>query len=203
VTLGGQYLFMGIAIILTEGKPQLGFPEFFQELGNGTVGGVVPIPLVFFVIVAVITYYILQKTPYGLKLYLIGANQRASRYSGLKVDGLLRKTYGAAGLMSAVAGFILIARTNQANADYGTSYTLQSIMIAVLGGTDPNGGAGTVSGVVMAVLTMQFISTGINTMGLSNVNFLRQLVWGIALIAVMAINYFSAARKAKKALQNT
>jgi ribose/xylose/arabinose/galactoside ABC-type transport system permease subunit len=97
VTLGGQYLFMGIAIILTEGKPQLGFPEFFTEIGNGTVGGVIPIPLIFFIVIAVVTYYILQKTPYGLKLYLIGSNQMASRYSGLKVDSLLRKTYGAAG----------------------------------------------------------------------------------------------------------
>jgi simple sugar transport system permease protein len=76
-------------------------------------------------------------------------------------------------------------------------------MVAVLGGTNPNGGAGTVSGVIMAVLTMQFISTGINTMGLSNVNFLRQLVWGIALIAVMAINYISNMRKMKKALLST
>ncbi len=205
VTLGGQYLFMGLAVIITEGKPQLGFPEFFQEIGNGTIGGPdgVPIPLVIFIVIAVIMYYVLQKTPYGTKLYLIGSNTEASRYSGIKVDSLLRRTYGITGLMSAIAGFILIARTNQANADYGTSYTLQSIMVAVLGGTNPNGGAGTVSGVIMAALTMQFISTGINMLGVSNVNFLRQLVWGVALIAVMAINYFSAQRRAKKALLST
>ena len=198
VTLGGQYLFMGIAIILTQGKPQLGFPEFFQTIGNGTVG-LVPIPTIIFIAVAVVMYYILHKTSFGTKLYLIGSNTLASRYSGMNVDGLLRRTYSNAGTLAAIAGFILIARTNQANADFGTSYTLQSIMVAVLGGTNPNGGSGSVAGVVMAVLTMQFISTGMNMIGVSNVNFLRQLVWGVVLIVVVAIYYVSSQRRAKSA----
>jgi len=195
VTLGGQYLFMGIAIILTEGKPQLGFPEFFATIGNGTVG-VIPIPTIIFIAVAVIMYYIVHKTSYGSKLHLIGSNTLASRYSGMDVDGLLRQTYRNAGTLAAVAGFILIARTNQANADFGTTYVLQSIMVAVLGGTNPNGGSGSVIGVVMAVFTMQFISTGMNMIGVSNVNFLRQLVWGVVLIVVVAIYYVSSQRNA-------
>jgi len=197
VTLGGQYLFMGIAIILTEGKPQLGFPTFFQDIGNGTVG-VIPIPTIIFIIVAVVMFYILHKTSYGTKLYLIGSNTLASRYSGINVDGLLRRTYSHAGTLAAIAGFILIARTNQANADFGTSYVLQSIMVAVLGGTNPNGGSGSVLGVVMAVMTMQFISTGMNMIGVSNVNFLRQLVWGVVLIVVVAIYYVSSQRNASR-----
>jgi simple sugar transport system permease protein len=70
-------------------------------------------------------------------------------------------------------------------------------MVAVLGGVDPNGGRGTVTGVIMAVLTMQFLSTGMNMFNISNVNFLRQLVWGLALVLVMTINYLSARRKQK------
>ncbi len=200
VTLGTQYVFMGLAVILTEGKPILGFPSFFAEIGNGTLAGI-PIPLIIFVAIALVTYYILQKTPFGTKLYLIGSNIKASEYSGIRVRKVLTQTYGMAGLLSGIAGFILIARTNQANADYGTTYTLQSIMIAVLGGTNPNGGEGTVSGTIMAVLVMQFISTGMNMIGLDNVNFLRQLVWGVALIGVMVLNLVIADRKAKKAMR--
>lgn len=197
VTLGSLSVYMGIAIILTGGKAILGFPEFFAELGNGKLFGLLPNPFIFFVIVAVIIYYMLQKTPYGLKLYMTGSNETASEFSGINKSGLLRRTYMIVGILAGIAGFILIARTNQAKADYGTSYTLQSIMVAVLGGVDPNGGSGTVTGVVMAVLIMQFLSTGMNMFNISNVNFLRQLVWGLALVLVMTINHISGKRKQK------
>lgn len=198
VTLGSLSVYMGIAIILTEGKAVLGFPPFFAEIGNGTLFGAIPIPLVFFIIIAVIMYYLLQKTPYGTKLYMTGSNEIAAEFSGINKGRLLRMTYSITGTLAGIAGFILIARTNQAKADYGTSYTLQSIMVAVLGGVNPNGGSGTVTGVFMAVLIMQFLSTGMNMFNLSNVNFLRQLVWGLALVLVMTFNQISAARKQSK-----
>lgn len=197
VTLGSLSVFMGIAIILTEGKAVLGFPEFFAEIGNGTIFGVVPIPLMFFLVIAVIMYYLLQKTPYGIRLYMTGSNEVAAEFSGINKGRLLRTTYSITGVLAGIAGFILIARTNQAKADYGTSYTLQSIMVAVLGGVNPNGGSGTVTGVFMAVLIMQFLSTGMNMFNLSNVNFLRQLVWGLALVLVMTFNQISAIQKQK------
>jgi simple sugar transport system permease protein len=197
VTLGSLSVYMGIAIILTGGKAVLGFPEFFAELGNGKLFGFLPNPFIFFVIVAIVIFYLLQKTPYGIKLYMTGSNETAAEFSGINKGSLLRRTYMIAGILAGIAGFILIARTNQAKADYGTSYTLQSIMVAVLGGVDPNGGRGTVTGVIMAVLTMQFLSTGMNMFNISNVNFLRQLVWGLALVLVMTINYLSARRKQK------
>lgn len=198
VTLGSLSVYMGIAIILTEGKAVLGFPEFFAVLGNGKLFGFLPNPFIFFLIVAIVIYYLLQKTPFGIKLYMTGSNETASEFSGINKGSLLRRTYLIAGVLAGIAGFILIARTNQAKADYGTSYTLQSIMVAVLGGVSPNGGSGTVTGVTMAVLIMQFLSTGMNMFNISNVNFLRQLVWGLALVLVMTINYISESRKQKK-----
>ena len=77
-------------------------------------------------------------------------------------------------------------RANSAKADYGSSYLLLSILIAVLGGTDPYGGFGKVSGLVLAVLSLQFLSSGLNMLQISN--FAVEMTWGALLLIVMVIN---------------
>lgn len=197
-TLGTMQVYMGLAIILTEGKAVLGFPEFFADIGNGALFGVIPNPLIFFVLITAVMYFLLHKTSFGIKLYMMGTNTRAAEFSGINTGRITNVSYSLSGLLAGIAGFILIARTNQAKADYGTSYTLQSILVAVLGGVNPSGGFGSIGGVVIAVLTLQFLSTGMNMLSLSNVNFLRDFVWGLALVIVMAADYFRSRRKEKK-----
>jgi simple sugar transport system permease protein len=89
-------------------------------------------------------------------------------------------------MLAAVAGLIIMSRANSAKADYGSSYLLLAVLIAVLGGVNPYGGYGRVIGVVFAVLTMQFLSSGLNMLQVSN--FARELIWGALLILVMIIN---------------
>lgn len=196
-TLGTMQAFMGIAIIITEGKAVLGFPESFAEIGNGTLFGIIPIPLIFFIAAAVIFYFVLHKTAFGTRLYLLGTNANAAEFSGVNNSRIIKTSYSLSGMLAGIAGFILIARTNQAKADYGTSYTLHSILVVVLGGVNPSGGFGSIAGVVMAVLTLQFLSTGMNMLSLTNVNFLKQLVWGLALVIVMASEYFREVNRKK------
>jgi simple sugar transport system permease protein len=200
-TLGTMQVFMGIAIIITEGRAVLGFPEFFADIGNGALFGVIPYPLIFFVLITVIMYFVLHKTSFGIKLYMMGTNIHAAEFSGVNTGRMINTSYSISGLLAGIAGFILIARTNQAKADYGTSYTLQSILVAVLGGVNPSGGFGSIGGIVIAVLTLQFLSTGMNMLSLTNVNFLRDFVWGLALVIVMAADYLRNRNKDKKPKQ--
>jgi simple sugar transport system permease protein len=81
---------------------------------------------------------------------------------------------------------VIMSRANSAKADYGSSYLLLAVLIAVLGGVNPYGGYGRVIGVVLAVLSMQFLSSGLNMLQVSN--FARELIWGALLIFVMIIN---------------
>ena len=83
-----------------------------------------------------------------------------------------------------------LSRANSAKADYGSSYLLLAVLIAVLGGVNPYGGYGKVIGVVLAVLSMQFLSSGLNMVGVSN--FARELIWGSLLIFVMIVNTWRA-----------
>ena len=94
------------------------------------------------------------------------------------------------GMLAATGGLVMLANYNSAKADYGSTYTLLTVLIVVLGGVNPNGGSGRLFGVVLAVLILQVLSSGLNMF--PNVsNFYRPLIWGGVLLAVMVANYFS------------
>ncbi len=203
VTLGTNYVYMGLAVVITQGKSIVGLTDVFNAIGQGFLFDVIPIQFLILIIVALAIWFLISRTPYGMKLFMTGSNAVAAEFSGINMKKLLCKTYTISGVLSAIAGCILFGRSNQANADYGTTYTLQAIMIAVLGGTDPNGGEGNVLGVLFAMLTMQFLATGMNFLQVTNVTYLKDIVWGAVLVIVMTINFVSAIRREKKALKKS
>ncbi|MDR7316394.1 ABC transporter permease [Brevibacillus nitrificans] len=195
VTLGTMQLFMGIAIILTKGQAIVGLPELYTKIGNGSLW-IFPVPLLMFCLCILGTYVLLNKRSYGLKLQMLGANPTASVFSGVNNTRVLLKTYAISGMLASIAGLVIVAQTNSAKADYGTSYILQAILVAVMGGVDPRGGFGKVAGIVMAVLTLQFLSSGLNALHVGN--FFKDFMWGIVLLLVMVINEWSNRRKARR-----
>ena len=104
------------------------------------------------------------------------------------------------GLLASVAGLIMMARANSAKADYGAPYTLQCVLIAVLGGVDPNGGFGKIGGVTLAIFILQFLSSGLNMFN-SVSNFYRDVIWGGVLILVLVFNYFFSRRADRRAVK--
>ena len=91
---------------------------------------------------------------------------------------------------AALGGMVMLANYNSARADYGTVYTLQCVLIVVLGGVNPNGGSGKVSGVVLAICLLQMLQTGINRFPQIS-SYYISLIWGGVLILVMVLNYFT------------
>ncbi len=193
-TLGTMELLTGIGIVITRGSAVFGFPESFIAIGNGSIF-YIPIPFIIFVLFAVAFSIVLNRTSFGFKLYMLGTNETASKFSGINNVKILIKTYMLSGFLSACAGIILIARTNSAKADYGTSYTLQAILVAVLGGVNPNGGFGSILGIVLAIFSLQFLSSGFNLLQISN--FAKDFVWGALLLLVMVVNYILNKKKEK------
>lgn len=190
VTLGTLELFTGIAVIITGGKPVSGLPTQYGEVFAGKLFGVVPVPLITFVVAVIIVGLLMGKTAFGTKILMLGTNATAARLSGLNTTGLLVRTYMFSGLLAALGGLVMLANYNSAKADYGSTYTLLTVLIVVLGGVNPNGGSGRLSGVVLAVVILQILSSGLN-MFPSISNFYRPLIWGGVLLAVMTANYFS------------
>ncbi len=189
-TLGSYELFSGIAIVLTKGKAVSKLPMAYSELMAGKLFGVVPTQLLVFAVVAAFVGFLLSRTTYGPKLYMLGTSEKAARFSGLKNDRLLMKTYMLSGICAALGGLIMLANYNSARADYGTVYTLQCVLIVVLGGVSPSGGKGKLSGVLLAILVLQILSSGLNRF--SEINpFFIPLIWGGVLLVVMVLNFFT------------
>lgn len=191
-TLGTGLIFTGIAIVITEGRAVLNFPDAYAYIGNGRVGPV-PAPVVIFAVLAVGLAFVLSRTKFGLRIYLMGTNPLAARFAGIDNAWITMRTYIACGMLSSCAGLVLMSRANSAKADYGTSYLLLAVLIAVLGGTNPYGGFGRVLGIVLAVFSLQCLSSGFNMLQFSN--FAKELVWGLTLLTVMGLSEVSIGRR--------
>jgi simple sugar transport system permease protein len=184
-TIGTGQVYVGLSLVLTGGPAIVGFPNLWDAIGNGKLFGVA-LPLVLFVAIAALVALVLTRTPLGINLFLIGSNAKAATFAGIRIGRAIFLSYVATGMLASVAGILLSGRTNAAKSDYGTSYLLQAVLIAVLGGTNPAGGRATVLGVVIALMALMFLSSGFQLMRFSN--FLVDFIWGAFLLVVIAVN---------------
>lgn len=191
-TLGTMQLFNGLALVWTGGVTISGAPSALTAIGRSTVIGV-PILFLILIVAAIVLAVVIDRTPIGRKIQLQGANPVAARYSGISSRSTLMLTYVVSGLLGALAGLIFLARNPSASADYGSSYILLAIVIAVLGGTNPNGGFATVLGVLLATLTLQVVSSGFTALRLSAYEY--AIAQGVLLIAVMVLDQISFRRR--------
>lgn len=189
VTLGTMTLFEGISLNFTKGGAISGFPEQYYWFGNSTIL-TIPVPLIIFIVVILITIILLERTPWGLSVYMVGCNSTATMFSGINVKKVLNKVYLYSALLGSIAAIIMTSRYNSAKVDYGSSYLLQSVAAAVLGGTDVSGGYGKVMGTVVAVGILQVVSSGLNILGINR--YIVDIIIGSILIVVLAINYINS-----------
>jgi simple sugar transport system permease protein len=190
VTLGTMTAVKGIAVYATNGGVIGGFPPAILFLGNGTLLGV-PVPMLLFVLCAmfvlcaIVVAVIMSHAPFGVAVRMIGSNEKATRYSGVATDWMLVGVYVVSSLLCWVAAVVMMARFNSARAGYAESYLLITILAAVLGGVDPNGGFGKTLGLFLSLILLQIISTGFNLLGFSP--HLTEAIWGATMILAIAV----------------
>lgn len=178
-TLGTMTAIKGLSIGFSRGNVISGFPEPLVFIGHGSVLGV-PVALIVFFLVAIPLSVFIKQTPLGNAIAMIGSNERASQFSGIDTRRSLLWVYLLSALLSAIAGVIMMARFDSANAAYGESYLLVAILAAVLGGVSPLGGFGKVSGVILSLLILQLLSTASILLDLSQ--FITLAMWGAILL---------------------
>ena len=194
-TLGTMTLLNGVNIVLTKGYTLTGFPKSLITIGNGLFLGI-PIPFYIFVIFTFILHIILDKTIFGYSLYMLGSNYTAAKFSNIDTKSIILKGFLLSSLFSAITAFIMIGQLNSVKANYAESYLLVAILACFLGGVDPSGGVGKVSGMVVSVVILQVISSGVNLLRMDP--FFIKAMWGFIIIAVLAINYFNEKVKSRK-----
>ena len=199
-TLATMTLFNGIAIGMTNGVSVSGLPEQFMRVGNGTFFGI-PTPFVLMIIIAGAVGLWINKTTLGLKIFLVGTNRKAAQYSVMGDRKVIAWVYLVSGLLSALAGLIIASRTSAASPDFGSSYILLAIVIVVLGGVNPMGGFGTVTGVILATVVLQMVSSGFNALRFSQ--FLYLAAQGGVLIFVMILNVVLENRRVNKSISKS
>jgi simple sugar transport system permease protein len=196
-TLATMTLFNGIAIGMTDGVSVSGLPESFMRVGNGTFFGI-PTPFILMVIIAGAVGVLINKTTLGLKIFLVGTNRKAAQYSVMGDRKVIAWVYLVSGLLSSLAGLIIASRTSAASPDFGSSYILLAIVIVVLGGINPNGGFGTVTGVILATVVLQMVASGFNALRFSQFFYLA--AQGGVLIFVMILNVVLENRRTNKSI---
>lgn len=191
-TLGTMILFEGLTLSITKGYVISDFPQAMLSIGNGKLFGI-PTPFIIFAVIAFLVSIVIKRKPLGRYLFMIGSNSIASEYSCINVKQAIVRSYILSGMLSGMAGVIMISRFNSANARYGVSYMLLSVLISVLGGTDPDGGSGKVLGIVLALFTLQSLSSGFNLLEISS--FVTVALWGILLALVIAYRHYAVNKR--------
>lgn len=197
VTLATMIIYRGIAYILLKDQAAGKFPDWFQYLGWDYVGGV-PFILIAFVVFALGFWWLLHRSTFGRRVYAIGSNATASRYSGVQVDKIKIVVFTLAGLMSAITALFLTSRMGSTRPNIATGYELEVIAMVVLGGISTAGGKGRMLGAILAVFLVGFLRYGL---GLQNVSAqMLLIILGLLLIVSVAIPQlkarFATARKA-------
>lgn len=182
VTLGAMIFLRGMGEWITRGGDISGMPTLFATMGNGIFLGL-PIPMWVFLMAAALWYYLMHYTRFGFAVYMIGSNPKAAAFSGIAVKRVFVEIYLLSGVMSALAGLLMLARFNSVRMGHGQSYLLITILACFLSGADPFGGFGRVLPLVIALFSLQIIASGLNMLGANQ--HLVTAIWGFFLIAVM------------------
>ncbi|MGI6778900.1 MAG: ABC transporter permease [Acetivibrionales bacterium] len=186
VTLSTMIIYRGIAYIILEDQASGKFPGWYSYLGWGYVGKI-PFILIVFAIFTVIFGILLHKTTFGRRVYAMGNNITASRFSGVQVDKIKVVVFTLAGLMSGVAALFLTSRMGSTRPNVAQGYELDVITMVVLGGVSTAGGKGRITGTVISVFLIGMLRYGL---GLINVpaQVLLIIIGLLLIIAVMIPN---------------
>ncbi len=179
VTLGMLSLASGLVLGLTKGWPITEIPASFLPLAQGAFLGL-PVPVWIAALVAVTAHVTLRYTAFGRRTYAIGGNEQATFLSGIDVSRIKFVLYVISAATASIAGIILVARFNSAQADTGKGWELDAIAAAVIGGTSLAGGSGSVLGVVIGACIMGVIKNGLVLMRVSS-------YWQTAIIGIIIV----------------
>lgn len=196
VTIGTVSLFRGLASVVLGDKAFTGYPQLMADWGQGYFFGIVPREFVVLLVFAALFAFVLHATSWGRRIFAIGNNPDAARFSGIAVDRYRLALFVLTGAMAGLAAFFLTGRIGSTRPNIATGWELEVITMVILGGVGIAGGAGTIGGVLLAVLTL-----GVATYGMSLANIpgiYMTIVVGVLLLATIALPRLVRARRVSK-----
>jgi ribose transport system permease protein len=185
VTLGTLSVYRGAALIYTNGQPIYGLPDEFRAVFGGHLAGI-PTPVILAIAIAGLAYFLVRFTALGEQIIAVGGNEEAARLSGINIDRVKIIVYSLSGLLSSLAGFVLIARIGAAEPIGGTGFELQAIGAAVIGGASLFGGIGNPLGSLVGALTLGALQNGLTLMNVPS--FWQYVASGVVVILAVYVD---------------
>jgi ribose transport system permease protein len=188
ITLGAMAILRGIAFVITKGQSVGNFPELFRDLVRYEVGNNLSVvPLLVMILVTICGWIFLSRLAAGRRVYAIGGNEVAARFSGIRVERVKLGVYVISGLSAGIAALLSLGYYGAATSGDGQGYELNVIAAAVVGGASLTGGRGTALGVVLGALVIQMISSGIVILGIDQ-NYSQIIIGAVVIAAVVLDN---------------
>lgn len=200
ITLGTMAIYRGIAFVWTKGQSIGGYPEVFRQAVRGKDEGLSLLPLETMVVVGLLGGIFLSLMAAGRKVYAIGGNELASRYSGIRIERVKLGVFILSGLTAGIAALLSLGYYGGATSADGQGYELNVIAAAVVGGASLSGGKGTALGAVLGALIIQMINTGIVILGIDQ-NYSQIIIGAVVILAVVLDQFNNWLAKRRLAAQ--
>lgn len=184
-TLGMLYITKGITFLISKGYTIYPLPEAVEKFGTAEPFGT-SWSFIIFVVLAVIAHFVLSKTTYGRKLYVVGGNPEVARLAGISPALVQVSGFVLVGMAASVGGMLLMARIVTGNPTIGLGWEMNVIAGVVIGGVSLFGGSGSIPGAVIGLLIMQVVTSGLVVVGLDP--YWQTVAVGLIMIAAVAID---------------
>jgi ribose/xylose/arabinose/galactoside ABC-type transport system permease subunit len=202
ITLGTMAIYRGIAFVQTGGQSVGGFPSAFRQFVRWELlPGLSSVPLIVMIIVAIVGGILLSKTAFGRRIYAVGGNEIASRFSGIRVGRVKLLAYTLSGLTAGIAAVLSLGYYGAGSSGDGQGYELNVIAAAVVGGASLIGGKGTALGALLGAIILQMISNGLVILDIPQ-NY-SQIVIGLVVIAAVLFDQLNAWMTRRRLLART
>ncbi len=185
VTLGMMTIARGLALVLSDGRPVTNLSAGFNFIGGGDVLRV-PVPILLFILVIVVSAVILNYTRIGRYVYAVGGNENAARASGIRVNRVKLFAYMMCSGLAALAGIVLASRITTGQPNAGIAYELDAIAAVVIGGTSLLGGRGSIAGTVIGVLIIGVINNGLDLLNVTS--YYQQIIKGVIIVGAVLLD---------------
>jgi len=167
-TLGMQMVLRGSVLVAADAKPIYLSESNFKQFAQYKLFDIIQLPVLYLILLCLVTWFILRKTVIGRHLFAVGSNEDAAKLSGIKTHRVRMFAYGYCGVMSAFAGCVLTARLSSGQPTVGVGYEANAIAACVIGGASMSGGKGTVGGTILGAIIMGVLLNGLNLLSISS-----------------------------------
>ena len=184
-TLGTMKIFRSVTQHFMQGYTPV-VPKDFLSIASFKIGGQLLMPIIYWIILAVVLYIVSTRTTFGRQTIAIGSNERATKLSGINVNKIKRRIYALIGLLVGIAAIVQVSRIGSMDyANAGSGYEMDAISAVIVGGTSMSGGKGTIIGTVFGTLIIAVMNNLLNLLGVPP--FLREAFKGVIVIGAVLL----------------